>query len=108
MGMVPVPVPNKEISAEIEKGARSLFGYVRRLLRLSAEQQKHATLIEKQTAEIKAQGEEIAALRNELQILKLREELVLVRAESAATLAANQSLADLARRIGHLEARQRD
>jgi hypothetical protein len=108
MGMVPVPAPGKELTAELEKGAKSLFAQLQRLLRLSAEQQKQATLIEKQTAEIKAQAEEIAALRDELHVLRAREELVLVRAEAAATLAASHSVADLARRIGHLEARQRD
>jgi len=106
-----VPVPSKEVVREIEDGARSFFGIVQRFLRLTADQKEQGVRIEKQAAEIKAQAaritaqaEEIAALRDELHTLKAREELVLVRAESAATLAASHSIADLARRIGHLEA----
>ena len=58
--------------------------------------------------EIKSQAAEIAALRDEVHTLKAREELVILQAEAAATRAAMHSIADLARRIGHLEASRPD
>jgi Tfp pilus assembly protein PilN len=105
MGMLPVSLPSKEAAKEIEEGAKSIFGIVQRVLRVTSEQQKQAALLKKLVEEVKAQAAEIAVLRDELHGLKAREEVVLVRAESAATLAASSSMADLARRIGHLEAR---
>jgi Tfp pilus assembly protein PilN len=105
MGMLPVPLPSKEVAKEIEDGAKSFFGIVQRVLRVTSEQQKQAALITKLVADLKAQAGEIAGLRDELHTLKAREEVVIVRAESAATRAASTTMADLARRIGHLEAR---
>jgi hypothetical protein len=103
-----VPVPGKEALREAEKGAMSFLGLVQRLLRLAQEQQKHAGLIETQAAEIKAQGAEIALLREAVSALRAREEIVMLKAEAAATRSASGSMADLARRIGHLEAGRRD
>jgi Tfp pilus assembly protein PilN len=104
MGMLPVPVPSKDVAKEIEAGAKSFFGLVQRLLRLSEEQRKHAALIEKQAAEIKAQNAEIAALRDAIHALQTREDVILARAETVAIRSASAGIADLARRIGHLEA----
>ena len=101
-----VPVPGKEVAKEIEAGGRWILKAMSRMLRLATEQEKHAALIEKQATEIKAQAAEIATLREALQALKAREDVVEARAETAATRAASISVADLARRIGHLEARR--
>ncbi len=106
--MAIVTVPNKEIVKEIEDGAKSFFGIVQRFLRLSSDQKTQGEAIKRQAAEIKAQAAEIAALRDELHTWKAREKIVIVRAESAATLAASNSIADLARCIGRLEARHGD
>ena len=68
--MLPVPVPGKDVTKEIEKGAGAVLRLFQRLLRLSAAQEKHATLIEKQAAQIATQSAETAALRDELHTLK--------------------------------------
>jgi len=37
MGMLPVPLPSKEVAKEIEDGAKSFFGIVQRVLRVTSE-----------------------------------------------------------------------
>ena len=62
---------------------------------------------EKSSKAIAALHDDIQALKLEIERLKVREEIVFVRAEAAASTAATSvvlhSMADLARRIGHLE-----
>lgn len=64
---------------------------------------------EKSSKAIAALHEDVQALKLEIERLKVREEVVIARAEAAASAAAGSvamhSTADLARRIGHLEAR---
>jgi phage shock protein A len=65
---------------------------------------------EKASTAIAALDDEVQALKVEIARLKAREEVLIARAEAASAVAASgvavQSMADLARRIGTLEARQ--
>ncbi len=104
MGLLPVPVPSKDVVREIESGGKWAFGFLQRLLRLSETQAKHTGLIDKQAADIKALTSDVVELRRTIERLQDREDLILARAEAASTRAAAQMMADLARRIGSIEA----
>jgi hypothetical protein len=56
-------------------------------------------------AALAKQDEEISALRLEIERLKAREEVIIARAEAAAMAGGMTGSNDLARRVGHLEAR---
>jgi hypothetical protein len=68
---------------------------VRELLQLQA----------KTNAALAKQDVEIAALRIEIERLKAREEVIIAKAEAAAMAGGMIGSNDLARRVGHLEAR---
>ncbi len=89
--------PTKEIVEELEAGGKGLVQFGLRVLGILDKLETHAKLI-------KAQAAQIEALRDAVHALQSREEVLLAKAEAAATLAASTAVADLARRIGHLEA----
>jgi hypothetical protein len=84
--------------------------WVRKLLGLARQVDGVLQAQDKASRAIARLQDEIQALKLEVERLKAREELLIEQARSAAaTAAANvamQSIADLARRIGSLEARQ--
>ena len=65
---------------------------------------------EKASKAIAGLHDDIQALKVEIERLKAREEVLIARAEAAASVAASgvamQSMAEVARRVGGLEARQ--
>ncbi len=90
--------PTKALVAEAEAGAGGLFKLWIRVMRILETQDKHAKLIEAQT-------KEIATLRDPVLTLQAREDGLIARAELAAQKVAGQAMADMARRVGHLESR---
>lgn len=87
----------KEIAVELETGSKGLFQL---FLRIAGILDK----LEGQGKLIKAQAEQIQALRDAVHTAQSREDVLLAKAEAAATVAAASAVTDLARRIGHLEA----
>lgn len=82
-----------------------MFGFVQRVLRMAAEQQKHASLIERQASQLEEQAAQLADLRNQIPILQLREAELLAKVQTEALKAAGASTTELARRVVFLEGR---
>ncbi len=89
--------PAKEILAEAEAGGNWLARVLTRLTRVLETLDKH-------TKQLEAQAAEIINLREIILTLQAREEVLLAGSKAAATRAAAQTMSDLARRIGRIEA----
>jgi hypothetical protein len=74
-------------------------------MRILEVQDKHAKLIGKQAETIDRQATEIASLRDAVRNLTGREDVLMARAGEMAAQASAATVTDLARRLGHLEAK---
>lgn len=95
--MLPV-FPGRETRREIAAEGRKLVSFTRGLLRFGEIQAEHSEALTKLQ-------QQIADLTERVRALEAREPTLLARSETVATRAAAETTTDLARRIGHLEAR---
>ncbi len=89
--------PAKELLGEAEAAGGGL-------VKLGLRPTRILETLDKHTKQLEAQAAEIASIRETILTLQAREDVLLARSEATASVAAAHGLADLARRVGYLEA----